>query len=312
MEFFHKKTAFGFMATRKIWYGVSAVLILASLVSLATRGLNLSIDFTGGVAVEAVFDREANIDSVRTALESTGIADAQVKAFGSTRDVAIQLPPLPAGKSGADLRGEIDRVLKSVDASANILRFDVVGPQVGGELLESAVWALAFTIALIFIYVALRFHTYRLSVGAIIAAMHDPLLVFGFFSLTQMPFDLSVVAAILAVIGYSLNDTVVVFDRIRERFENNRRMAPVAVLDLATNETLSRTIMTSLTTLIVVTVLFLLGGPVLKGFSTALIIGIVVGTYSSIYVASAVALDLGLKSEHLFPVEKKDPIDELP
>jgi preprotein translocase subunit SecF len=312
MEFFRKRTAYGFMASRKMWYAVSAVLIIGSLVSIATRGLNLSIDFTGGVAVEAVFANDANIESLRQAFGAAGIEDAQVKSFGSTRDVAIQLPPLPAGKEGATIRAEIDGVLKKVDPSANILRFDVVGPQVGSELMTSAIWSLSATLVLIFLYLVIRFHTWRLSVGATIAALHDPLLVFGFFSLTQMPFDLSVVAAILAVIGYSLNDTVVVFDRIRERFESNKRMEPAQVLDLSINETLSRTIMTSWTTLLVVVVLLLLGGPVLQGFSSALIVGILVGTYSSIYIASATALDLGLKAEHVFPVEKKDPIDDLP
>jgi preprotein translocase subunit SecF len=312
MEFFKKKTAYGFMASRKLWYAVSALLVIGSLVSIATRGLNLSIDFTGGAAVEAVFKSDAKIDAIRTALTTAGIEDAQVKSFGSTRDVAIQLPPLPAGKDGAVVRAEIESVLKKVDASAEVRRFDVVGPQVGSELMTSAIWSLSATLVLIFIYLVIRFHTWRLSVGATIAALHDPLLVFGFFSLTQMPFDLSVVAAVLAVIGYSLNDTVVVFDRIRERFENNKRMEPAQVLDLSINETLSRTIMTSFTTLIVVIVLLVLGGPVLQGFSTALIVGILVGTYSSIYIASASALDLGLKAEHVFPIEKKDPIDDLP
>jgi preprotein translocase subunit SecF len=312
MELFKKKTAFPFMGTRKIGYAISATLILGSLALLAVRGLNLSIDFTGGVAIEALFKEPANIERVRSAIEGAGLVDAQVKAFGSPRDVSIQLPPLPKGKQGTELRAEVESVLKTIDPSVEIRRFDVVGPQIGGELYKSAAWSLFFTILLIFAYVLIRFHTWRLSLGAIVAAMHDPLLVFGFFSLTQLPFDLSVVAALLAVIGYSLNDTVVVFDRIRERFEANRRMAPAAVLDLAVNETLSRTIMTSFTTLIVVVTLFVLGGPALKGFSAALIVGIIVGTYSSIYTASALALDLGLKAEHLFPAEKKDPIDELP
>jgi preprotein translocase subunit SecF len=312
MELFKKKTAIPFMATRKWAYVLSAVLIIGSIASLLTRGLNLSIDFTGGIAVEANFSQPADVERVRRSLESAGIADVQVKAFGSTRDIAIQLPPLPPGQEGEALRSALETTLKTLDPQVRIDRFDFVGPQVGGELMKSAWQSLLVTIALIFIYLVFRFNTYRLSVGAIVAAMHDPLLVFGFFSVTQLPFDLSVVAAILAVIGYSLNDTVVVYDRIRERFEANRRLASAAVLDLAINETLSRTIMTSMTTLIVVVVLFLLGGPALQGFSAALIIGIVIGTYSSIFTASAIALDLGVKAEHLFPSEKKDPIDELP
>jgi preprotein translocase subunit SecF len=172
--------------------------------------------------------------------------------------------------------------------------------------------ALVTTLVLIAIYLFVRFHAWQLSLGAIIAAIHDPIIVLGFFAVTGIVFDLSVVAALLAVIGYSLNDTVVVFDRIRERFETSKRLEPAAVLDQSVNQTLSRTIMTSLTTLIVVVVLLLLGGPVLHGFSVALIVGILVGTYSSIYVASAVALDAGLTAESLFPTRKKLAIDELP
>jgi preprotein translocase subunit SecF len=173
-------------------------------------------------------------------------------------------------------------------------------------------WALFFTLVLIFLYIAFRFHTWRLSLGAILAVIHDPILVLGFFSITQMPFDLAVVAAILAVVGYSLNDTVVVFDRIRERFETNRRSPPDVVLDQSINQTLSRTIMTKVVTSIVVVALLFLGGPVLKGFSAALLIGIIAGTYSSIYISSAIALDFGLTAEHVFPTVKKAAFDHLP
>jgi len=183
---------------------------------------------------------------------------------------------------------------------------------VGSELRVSAMWALFFTLVLIFLYIAFRFHTWRLSLGAILAVIHDPILVLGFFSITQMPFDLAVVAAILAVIGYSLNDTVVVFDRIRERFETNRRSPPAAVLDESINQTLSRTIMTKVVTSIVVVALLFLGGPVLKGFSAALLIGIIAGTYSSIYISSSIALDCGLTAEHVFPSVKKAALDHLP
>lgn len=312
MEFFSKTTSFAFMKTRKVWYGISVILMVASLTLLITRGLNLSVDFTGGVTVEAAYPAAADIEAARAALAAAGIRDAQVQNFGTSRDIVIRMPPLADGQSGADLRTQLTAALRTVEPSVEVRRFDVVGPQVGSELLESAIWALSVTIVLIFIYVALRFHTWRLSVGAIVAAMHDPLMVLGFFALTQLSFDLSVIAAILAVIGYSLNDTVVVFDRIRERFEHNQRSTPEPVLDQSINQTLSRTIMTSGTTLLVVTVLFVLGGEALKGFSTALIVGIVIGTYSSIYVASALALDLGLKGVHLFPIERKDPLDDLP
>jgi preprotein translocase subunit SecF len=285
--------------------------MLASFASFATRGLNLGIDFTGGVSVEASFPRTANVDAIRTRLEAAGFADPQVQNFGSSRDIAIRLPPSPA-QNGAAIRAKLDQTLKSMDPGAQILRLDVVGPQVGNELKKSAVMALGFTLLLIFIYIAFRFNTWRLSLGAILAVLHDPILVLGIFSVTQTPFDLAVVAAILAVIGYSLNDTVVVFDRIRERFHANRRLAPALALDQSINQTLSRTIMTKVVTAIVVVALLFLGGAVLRGFSEALMIGIIAGTYSSIYISSAIALDCGLTSEHVFPTVKKAAADILP
>ena len=299
------------MATRKVWYGLSVALMLASFLSFATRGLNLGIDFTGGVSVEAGFTRTANVDAIRSHLTAAGFADPQVQNFGSSRDIAIRLPPSPA-QNGADIRAKLDQTLKSVDAGAQILRLDVVGPQVGNELRKSAIMALGFTLLLIFIYIAFRFNTWRLSLGAILAVLHDPILVLGIFSVTQTPFDLTVVAAILAVIGYSLNDTVVVFDRIRERFHANRRLAPALALDQSINQTLSRTIMTKVVTAIVVVALLFLGGAVLRGFSEALMIGIIAGTYSSIYISSAIALDCGLTAEHVFPTLKKAAADILP
>jgi len=299
------------MATRKVWYGLSVALMLASFLSFATRGLNLGIDFTGGVSVEAGFTRTANVDAIRSHLTAAGFADPQVQNFGSSRDIAIRLPPSPA-QNGAAIRAKLDQTLKSVDAGAQILRLDVVGPQVGNELRKSAIMALGFTLLLIFIYIAFRFNTWRLSLGAILAVLHDPILVLGIFSVTQTPFDLTVVAAILAVIGYSLNDTVVVFDRIRERFHANRRLAPARALDQSINQTLSRTIMTKVVTAIVVVALLFLGGAVLRGFSEALMIGIIAGTYSSIYISSAIALDCGLTAEHVFPTLKKAAADILP
>ena len=186
------------------------------------------------------------------------------------------------------------------------------GPQVGTELRNSAIKALLITLALVFIYIALRFHTWRLSTGAILALMHDPILIIGWFAASQTPFDLAVVAALLAVVGYSLNDTIIVFDRIRERFEANRRLDTAVALDQSINQTLSRTIMTKVTTLIVVVALLVLGGSALRGFSEALVIGILAGTYSSIYISAAVALDFGLKPEHVFPTVRSKEADSLP
>ena len=310
MEFFHHATSFPFMSTRRLWYGLSIVLIVISLVSLATRGLNLGVDFTGGVTVQATFPAAANRDAVITALSGAGYADPQVTIFGTSREIAIRLPPTK--QSTEQVRSKIEQILRGVDAGAQIQQVEVVGPQIGGELQRSAAQALFATLLLIFGYIAVRFHTWRLSLGAILAVLHDPILVLGTFSLTRTTFDLTVVAAMLAVIGYSLNDTVVVFDRIRERFHTGRRLDPVTVLDQSINQTLSRTIMTKVVTLIVVVALYGLGGAVLRGFSEALIIGILAGTYSSIYISSAVALDCGLRAEHLLATAARKPLDDLP
>ena len=310
MEFFHKATNFPFMATRKVWYGLSIALMLISFGSLAIRSLNLAIDFTGGVTVEASSPGTVNIDAIRGALTAAGFREPQVQNFGSSHDIAIRLPP-EREQNGAAIRAKIDAALKTVDSGAQILSLDIIGPQVGTELKWSAIEALSFTLLGIFIYIAFRFHTWRLSLGAILAVLHDPILVLGWFSVSQTPFDLAVVAAILAVVGYSLNDTVVVFDRIRERFAANRRLPPPTVLDQSINQTLSRTIMTKVVTAIVVVALLFLGGPVLRGFSEALLIGIIAGTYSSIYISSAIALDCGLTAEHVFPSAKKE-VDSMP
>jgi preprotein translocase subunit SecF len=311
VEFFSHQTNFPFMATRKLWYTLSAVLMIVSFGSFFTRGLNLAIDFTGGVSAEVSFSRATDVDAVRTQLRAAGFHEPEVQNFGSSRDIAIRLPP-DAKQSATEVRARLEGALKAADPGAQVVQLDVVGPQVGGELRVSAIYALFFTLLFIFLYIAWRFHTWRLSLGAILAVLHDPILVIGFFSITQMSFDLAVVAAILAVIGYSLNDTVVVFDRIRERFETNRRSAPATVLDESINQTLSRTIMTKVVTSIVVVALLFLGGPVLKGFSAALLIGIIAGTYSSIYISSSIALDCGLTAEHVFPSVKKAALDHLP
>lgn len=298
------------MATRKVWYTLSAVLMIVSFASFFTKGLNFAIDFTGGISVEASFPTDAKIDQIRAAVEAAGYHEPQVQSFGSTRDITIRLQS--TGETAEVLRPKFEKILAAIDPGVKISDLAVVGPQVGDELRTSAITSLAVTLALIGIYIILSFHTWRLSLGAIIAVMHDPILVLGVFSVTQTLFDLSVVAAILAVIGYSLNDTVIVFDRIRENFEKNRRLPSDQTLDNAINQTLSRTIMTKVVTSIVIVALLLLGGSALRGFSEALLIGIIAGTYSSIYISSAIALSCGLKAEHLFPTVRKDPIDELP
>jgi preprotein translocase subunit SecF len=313
MEFFHKKTSFPFMATRKWWYTLSAVLMIVSFVSFFAKGLNFAIDFTGGISVEASFAKEVDTETVRDAVIAAGFHEPQVSYLGSSRSVAIGLQSTgESARTTEQIRPLFQAALGKIDPNVQLANVEFVGPQVGLELRNAAIVSMCVTLFLIGLYIILRFHTWRLSLGAIFAVLHDPILVLGVFSITQTKFDLAVVAAILAVIGYSLNDTVVVFDRIRENFEKNRRLPPDQTLDNAINQTLSRTIMTKVVTSIVVVALLVLGGESLRGFSEALLIGILAGTYSSIYISSSIALSCGLKAEHLFPTVRKDPIDQLP
>jgi len=234
MEFFHKVTRFPFMQTRKVWYGLSAVLIVASIGLVAVRGLNLGVDFTGGVTVETNFPQAPNIESLRTAVAKAGVANAQVQAFGSSRDILVRLPPDPNAK-GDQIGAHILEVFNTVAPGVKLQSTDVVGPQVGQELFIKGGWALFATLVLILIYVLFRF-TLKLACGAILAVLHDPICVVGFFALTQMTFDLTAIAAILAVIGYSLNDTVIVFDRIRERARTARKLSVAQVIDESINQ----------------------------------------------------------------------------
>jgi len=311
MEFFKKRTTFRFMPLRSRWYAISGVLILASLVLLATRGLNLGIDFTGGAVLEVGFPQPADLDKVRSALASAGHPDATVQSFGSPRDVLVRLLPRE-GQDIAAVGQDVLAALKSYEPAAQLRRSEVVGAQIGAELAEQGALAALFAFLMILAYVAVRFQ-WKLGVGSIIAGLHDPILVLGFFAATQLTFDLPTLAAILAVVGYSLNDTVVVFDRIRERFVMTRKGSPEEIIDLAINDTLSRTLMTSVTTLIAVFSLLFIAGDVLRGFSVALAIGVVVGTYSSIFVASSIALDLKLTARDLMPVQReKGTVDDMP
>ena len=311
MEFFNKKTSFRFMGQRRRWYTISAVMILASIALLAIRGLNFGIDFTGGVVLELSFPKSADLDQVRGALEGAGYGEAVVQSFGTSRDVLVRLLP-EEGKDVNAVSQDVLRALQGYDPAAELRRTEVVGAQVGAELAEQGALAALFAFLGIMIYVGLRFQ-WKLGVGSIVAALHDPLIILGIFAATQMTFDLPALAAILAVVGYSLNDTVVVFDRIRERFVLTRKGTPEEIIDLAINETLSRTLMTSITTLIAVFSLLLIAGDVLRAFSAALAIGVFIGTYSSIYIASSVALDLKLSARDLLPVHKeKDALDDMP
>jgi len=311
MEFFKKKTSFRFMGLRRQWYVVSIALILASVLLLAFRGLNFGIDFTGGVVLELSLPQAADLEKIRGALEEAGFGDAVVQSFGTSRDVLVRVLP----EEGMDVNAVSAKVLTALqtyEPASELRRTEVVGAQVGKELAEKGALAALFAFLLIMAYVALRFQ-WKLAVGSIVAALHDPIIILGIFSATQMTFDLPALAAILAVVGYSLNDTVVVFDRIRERFIITRKGAPAEIIDLAINETLSRTLMTSVTTLIAVLSLLIFGGDVLKSFSIALAIGVIVGTFSSIFVASSIALDLKLTARDLMPAQReKGEVDEMP
>jgi len=277
---------------------------------LGLRGLNFGIDFTGGVIVEVGYTQPANLTAIRGALADAGFNDAVVQNFGTSKDVLVRLPP-QGDAQAAKISDAILVVLAPVGEGMTMRRVEFVGPQVGEELTEQGGLAMLFALGAILLYVALRFE-WRFALGSVSALVHDVIITLGVFSLFQFDFDLSVLAAVLAVIGYSLNDTIVVFDRIRENFLARVEDATEAVVNGSINQTLSRTIMTSVTTLLVLVALLLLGGEVIRGFSIALITGVLIGTYSSIYVASAAALKLGVSQQNLIPVEVEGADDGLP
>jgi preprotein translocase subunit SecF len=311
MEFFHSVPRYRFMAVRKICYVISALIIFGSIAAEAVHGLNLAVDFTGGVVIEAAYTGAANLDGTRNALKSAGYSEVTVQNFGSSKDVLVRLPPLGDKESPNDVTAKVESALQTVDAGVQIRRTEVVGPQVGRELVVKGMQAMAITVLLILIYIAMRFR-WKFGVGAVLATLHDPFVVVGVFALTGMTFDLTVLAAVLAVIGYSINETVVVFDRVRELFPVMRKETPEEVFDRAINETLSRTVITKVATLIVVVALYLFGGESLRGFGLALIVGIIAVTYSSMFVASGVALDLGSSHRDLMPSERRELVDDLP
>ncbi len=309
MELIGKNTHYDFLGKRRLAAIVSAVLILASLGTLLTKGLNFGIDFTGGTLIEVAYPGTAELGSIRETLTEAGFADAQVQHFGTARDVLIRIAPR-ADRDSAKLSEEVLAALRNQEAAIEIRRVEFVGPQVGEELAEQGGLAMLYAILGILIYVSLRFE-YRFSLGAVAALVHDVILTLGVFSVLQINFDLTVLAALLAVIGYSLNDTIVVFDRVRENFRKMRKGTAEQIMNTALNQTLSRTVMTGVTTLLVLVALFYLGGEIIHAFALALIIGVVVGTYSSIYIASAVALALGVSKADLMPVEKEgDKVEE--
>ena len=311
MQIFKSHLNIDFMGKRKLASLISGVLILIALGSIFMRGLNLGIDFTGGTLVEVGFPEAIELPLVRDKLNEAGFDDAVVQHFGTSRDVLIRLAPREDVES-AELSDTAFRSLQTLDGSVDLRRVEFVGPQVGDELTEDGGLAMLYALIGILIYVGLRFE-YRFAVGSVIALVHDVLITIGIFSLLQVEFDLPVLAAVLAVIGYSLNDTIVVFDRIRENFRKMRKGDAIEIINSSLNQTLSRTLVTSLTTLLVLLALFIFGGEIIHGFALALIIGVVVGTYSSIYVAGSAIVAMGVSKADLMPVKKDDePVDDMP
>ena len=304
MEFFKKQTNINFLGLR-LWAAIlSSILFIASLGSLLFHGLNWGLDFTGGTQVQVAFSQPAELAMIRTELANRGFAEAVVQSYGTSKDVLISVAP----QKNINQQELAKQILAALPGAA-LKQVEYIGPQVGQELASKG--ALAVLIALMgtMIYIAIRFE-YRFAVGAAVALIHDPILILGLFSFFHWEFNLTVLVAVLAVIGYSLDDTIVIFDRIRENFRKVRKGTSVEIVNLSINQTLSRTIMTSATTLMVVLSLFFFGGPMIHGFATALIIGIVVGTYSSIYVAGSLSIWLGLDREHLVPSPKV--VDDTP
>jgi preprotein translocase subunit SecF len=303
VELFHLKRDIPFMRYARSTIFFSIFFIVGSVVLLATRGLNLGVDFTGGTVMEVSYPQPADIAGIRALLSTSGYSDASVQNFGTSRDVLVRLP-VKAGVTSAQLSEKVMVVLKQRDATVLMKRVEFVGPQVGSELFADGALALLVVSIGIMLYLALRFE-WRFAVGAMFATAHDVFIVLGAFSLFQWEFSLTVLAAVLAVLGYSVNDTVVVFDRIRENFRKTRSNNVAAIMDNAKTATLSRTVITSGTTQLMVLAMLFLGGEVLHGFALALTIGIVVGTYSSVLVASPIVMWLGVSREDFIKASVK-------
>lgn len=304
MDIIKSDTTINFMGQRKLAAAFSVVLIVLSIGSLAVRGLNFGLDFTGGTLIELSYSQAPELNSVRGTLTEIGFEEFTVQTFGSARDIVVRIPADDTGESGADLSTRVLEALAENNPDVDLRRVEFVGPQVGQELAEQGGLALLYALFGILIYVSLRFQ-WRFAVGAVVALIHDVLIVLGFLSLFKMSFDLTVVAAILAVIGYSLNDTIVVYDRLRENFRIKRKGTAVELTNLSINQMLGRTLMTSLTTMAVLIALFYFGGEIIHVFAYTLIMGVFVGTYSSIYVAGNAAIMLGVSKQDLMPVEKE-------
>jgi len=312
MRLIKHKTTINFLGKtrRKIALAISLLVVVVSLVEVATRGLEFGIDFTGGILLEVGYSQAADLESIRGNLADAGFSDAQVQLFGAETDVLVRLAPQDG--NAQEIRNRLQATLTAGGDSIDLRRVEFVSPQVGEELAEQGGLAMIFTLLMIFAYVMFRFQ-WKFALGAVAALAHDVIVTIGFFAIFRLPFDLTVVAAVLAVIGYSLNDTVVAFDRIRENFFKLRGISAEDSMNTSINEMLARTLITGVTTLLVLTALLVFGGESIAPFSIALIVGIIVGTYSSIYTASATALLLGVNAQDLLePVKDPDLIDDLP
>mgnify|MGYP001819012936 FL=1 len=307
----NKNFKINFMSKRKLAMIFSLLIVAVSIGSIVTKGLNLGIDFTGGYLIEAGYQEDVNLDKIRDSLAAAEFSDAQVQNFGSSKDIIVRIAPR-TDINKATIGDNILEILRTTsEKEVEMRRVEFVGPQVGDELRDDGGIALLVALGGILIYISFRFQ-FKSAIGAILALVHDVVITVGVFSLTQIEFDLSVLAAILAVIGYSLNDTVVVLDRIRETFRNVRKTSPEDILNLSINQTLARTLVTSLTTLLVLTALFFFGGEIIHAFALALIVGVIVGTYSSIYIASSTLMALKIHKQDFLVVAKEELIDDAP
>ncbi|MGL9750798.1 MAG: protein translocase subunit SecF [Symbiopectobacterium sp.] len=300
------RKVYDFMRWDNVAFVISGTLLILSLIVMGVRGFNWGLDFTGGTVIEINLEKPADLNLIRDSLEKAGFTDPLIQNFGSSRDVMVRMP-LRVGTSGQELGNKVVSVInQGMEQSATVKRIEFVGPSVGNDLAQDGAMALLAALICILIYVGFRFE-WRLALGAVLALAHDVIITMGVFSLFQIEIDLTIVASLMSVIGYSLNDSIVVSDRIRENFRKIRRGTPYEIMNVSLTQTLSRTLMTSGTTLGVVLMLYIFGGAMLEGFSLAMLIGVSIGTISSIYVASALALKLGMKREHLLvqKVEKE-------
>ena len=302
MQLLKLKDTIRFMSARKLTMAFSALLIIASIASMTIRGLNFGLDFTGGTAVEVGFSQPADLKKIRSVMAENGFADASVQLFGTSQEVLVRLAPRGDDVKAEEIGNQLVAALQQADSSVEMRRIEFVGPSVGEDLKEQGGLAMLTALICILLYVAFRFE-WRFAIGAVAALFHDVILTMGLFSILDLEFDLTILAAILAVIGYSLNDTIVVSDRIRENFRKVRIDDTIEIINISLTQTLNRTLVTSITTILVLVALFVWGGQTIHGFATALLFGVFIGTYSSVYVASSVAVAMGVSKEDLIPVE---------